>query len=533
MMTQLLTGFKKAITPPYRGGDIPAIVVIFFIFFLFTTMIFAVGPLTRKESTNYQRHSQVGDDTMKPENRTLTGNTTVVDDPNASGGKYVLPGSISASLTPTPTTPVIGSTVTLDYSPSNSPGPLQHIAAGVLHAFSDSLSNGPLISPSSLFSALKLKLFRAEVQEMAQTYKEAKRLNGTTGALFIGVLSDAWNYGATPPWDANGSYDAWLEMVITQVNQVKASIPAGQRGYDFFNEFMDGIGADPRMKEAYRLTYQLIKTGLPGHNSGVALDPEGFITLDISASEAMAVGGSGVPSIVKDWMAYCVQHDVIPTFWSWHFGNLNIIQQTHDYLGYAESVGAHVDGMILEYLTWENGHYPGYAAYEMSELEEAGKTTGHLGLIGSARARWPITTDLGHSVFYANSSWRKHGIWYLYANLAMMTGQRAAISANGSPRLLATASTDRAKGKAWAIIGNEIMGSGSIGDAGIRVQGLQTLSGSTNVTLSRIPYNNCGEVTNMVNVIDNEPHYVSGGTTTIHFTWGDTRDAYFLELTAN
>lgn len=58
----------------------------------------------------------------EPEDGTLAGNVTVVDDPNASGGKYIRFGTLPPSITPTPGNTVpVGSTVVYvgDYETGN------------------------------------------------------------------------------------------------------------------------------------------------------------------------------------------------------------------------------------------------------------------------------------------------------------------------------------------------------------------------------------------------------------------------------
>lgn len=101
-MKKLFSNYKKTLTPPYHKSDFPVIGVVLLVFLL-TAIIFSI---TGKE-THLKSYAQVMDNTFEPENGTFNGDIMVVNDPNASGGKYVLLGTIPTATpgVPTPTAP--------------------------------------------------------------------------------------------------------------------------------------------------------------------------------------------------------------------------------------------------------------------------------------------------------------------------------------------------------------------------------------------------------------------------------------------
>lgn len=437
--------------------------------------------------------------------------------------------------------------LTIDYGGAASPGPFRQIASGFLHPFATSFGAAPPIAPAALAGDLNPRLHRCRASLLVDCYEEDKRLGGgASDAVFVGTLSGDWGYpghggrrGA--PWGADydrPNYDAWLTLVVGLVNRIKAAIPARQRVYDFWNEpnqpswwsgwdSREERNGYPRFKEMYRLTYRLLKTGLPGYNNGQPLDPAGRFTAPGTAP------ATNQTAFTKDFMKFAADANIVPDVWNWHFGGLNIVTQTSDRLGYARSLGAARPGMILEYLAEENGKRPGRAAHEFALLEKAGS----LGLIGAAHARWPTTSELGNALFYSGGAWRRHGIWYAYAALAEMSGRRAAVAGTGTPRLEATAAIDPARRRAAALIGNEVGSSGgpaSIGRTTLQLRGLEDIAagGKVAVSLTRIPYKSFGAVTDadLVKTLQNRVLAVTGGALTLTFTWGPSTDAYLVEL---
>ena len=87
--------YKAALLPPYRKTDAP---VIGATLVLLIGLIFTVSTLNNSTNTQSRAASV---NSVEPEDGALAGNVTVVDDPNASGGKYVRFGVVS-SPTPIP-----------------------------------------------------------------------------------------------------------------------------------------------------------------------------------------------------------------------------------------------------------------------------------------------------------------------------------------------------------------------------------------------------------------------------------------------
>lgn len=112
-MNKFFSYYKKALTPPYKRRDIPVIALSFLVILLITTF-FTINFL-QKGNTDKQSHAQTIN-TFEPENGTTTGNTIIISDPNASGGKYTVLGT-----TPTPTqdtTPVNDPFINMVTSPA-------------------------------------------------------------------------------------------------------------------------------------------------------------------------------------------------------------------------------------------------------------------------------------------------------------------------------------------------------------------------------------------------------------------------------
>lgn len=362
---------------------------------------------------------------------------------------------------------------------------------------------------------------------------------------------------SAPPWGADYTkpdYRAWLDYVVKTVNAIKAAIPLERRVYDFWNEPNNAgywsdwdprerkDGSDPgpeadfiRLKECWKLTYQLIKKGLgeyQGRNYGAALDPQAKVTAPGTA------GGDNETAFTKDFMTYADAEGCVPDYWNWHFGGTQIAERVRDRMSHARALGADRDVMILEYLSQEEGKRPGRAAYEISLLEQVARVGSTTGLVCAAQARWPSTDELGNSLFFSDGAWRKHGVWHVYASYARISGARAPVNTSGPVKLHAVAALDRAKQAGWALLGNEkpaSQGADTIGTVSLELRNLRSAdeSGRVRVTLRQIPYDNFGEVTDAeVNqLISSQTYAVEGGSLSIPFNWGRADNAYFLELT--
>lgn len=452
--------------------------------------------------------------------------------------------------------------LSINYASSASPGSLNHVAAGFLHGL-DTTDGGPAITPSSLWSSLAPKYLRTRPSSISNYYTIDKSLRGgTTSVMMIATLAGDWGYpsaSGTPPWITasnpassydNPDYTDWLNYVVTKVNAIKAAIPVGQRMYDFWNEpngsdFWSDYDARElpantnysHFKELYRLTYQLLKVGLPGFNGGAALDPTSPFT-----APGTSVGINNLnETFTTDFMTYAKNNNVVPDYWNWHFGDPNTLQRFNTYMSHAASIGASRDAMVLEYLRVNDGHRPGRAIYELAMLESGTATSGTK-IVGATHARWSGTTEGGDSLFYSGGSWRKHGIWYVYADYAKMTGQEAPFtSGNTTPLIGAVASIDASTKKAYALLGNNAYDqrtgddTQTVATSTLRLGGIQSGDGSGNVTVtvSRIPYNNFGEVndSDIVKVIDAVSYPVVNNAITIAIPWGLVIDGYFVEIT--
>lgn len=441
--------------------------------------------------------------------------------------------------------------LSVDFAPATSPGSIRHVGSGFLHPFSTAFGPAPSIAPAGLFTALAPKVLRCRAGALVACYNEDKALRGgSTDAIFIGTLSGDWGYPGHgdrygPPWGAdydNPDYGAWLRMVVSVVGGIKAVIPVEQRVYDFWNEgngpswwsdwdSREASNGFPRYKAMYRLTHQLLKTGLPGYNNGQPLDPQARFTAPATG------GGDGETAWTKDFMRFAVDNGVVPDFWNWHFGGLSIPSHVANRLGYAQSLGVHRDAMILEYLTEGSGKRPGRTAHELALLEKAGNHGDGPGLIGAAHARWPTTSEMGDTLFYADGAWRRHGVWHVYAAYGAMRGRLGVTSASGAPRLEATATADPERRTASLLIGNETSTStAGIGTTTLKVKGLEDVfrNGRAWVTATRIPYRDDGEVTeaDLVTTIGRRLTAFSNGVLTLSLPWGPATDAYLVVLTA-
>lgn len=443
--------------------------------------------------------------------------------------------------------------VTINYASAASPGPLNHVAAGFLHGLATS-NGGQKISPASLWTDLAPKYLRTWPTAIAPSYNEDKRLNGGTSNLtMVVVVSDGWKPANKPaPWGSdynNPNYSAYLNYVVSMANSIKSSIPVGQRVYDFWNEpdvghfyadwdAREASNGYPRFKELWVLFYKLFKEGLPGYNNGQALDPGAKITAP--GTSAKGDGAAAGDTFTKDFMTYAIQHNAIPDYWNWHGGGAYYIDKLNARLNYARSLGGDRDALVLEYLmrgAGAIGQRPGAAIYEIAQMEQGASTPSQTGYKFATNARWPITTEAGNALFFDGGKWKKHGIWYAYADYAKMKGNRAILTSTWSTKVNAVVSIDTASKKAWALMGNEKIhtdGATVLGTLTTRASGIKSAdaSGKVYVTISRIPYDNFGEVTDaeVVKVIDNAAYTVTNNAIDVAFAWDRADNGYFMEI---
>jgi hypothetical protein len=123
-----------------------------------------------------------------------------------------------------------------------------------------------------------------------------------------------------------------------------------------------------------------------------------------------------------------------------------------------------------------------------------------------------------------------------------MSGNQAIFtSVTTSPKIGAVASINSSTQKAWALLGNDTFDqrtspsdTATIGNKTIRLDNIRSAdaSGKVNVTVSRIPYQNFGEVTDseIVKVINNAQYTVTGNSISVVIPWGLAVDGYFIEV---
>ncbi len=458
--------------------------------------------------------------------------------------------------------PVGTANLIINYASAASPSPLGHVALGYLHGMSASLS-GTSIAPASLWTGIAPTYYRSNPGGVTSAYAESKRLGAPLDTVWVATLSGGWGYpgqGKTqPPWitASNPSssytkpdYSDWLNNVVAKVNNVKKSgITADKRVYDLWNEpngseywgawdSREAANGYPRLKELYRLTYKLLKEGLPGYNGGMPLDPDARFT-----APGTAVGLSNLSeTFTTDFMKYAKDNNVVPDLWNWHFGDPQTLERFNTYLNYAASIGAARDALVLEYLRESDGKRPGRAIYELALLESATNANTGKKIIGATQAHWPTTQEAGNSLFYSGGKWRTYGDWYMYASYAKMTGQEASfVYGAGTTKFGAVASIDASSQKAWALVGNNVYDqkyspsdTATVGNTTLRLDGIRSAnaSGKVNVTVSRIPYKNFGEVTtsDIVKVMNNAEYAVSSNSISVVIPWGLAVDGYFVEV---
>jgi hypothetical protein len=170
-------------------------------------------------------------------------------------------------------------------------------------------------------------------------------------------------------------------------------------------------------------------------------------------------------------------------------------------------------------------------------MEQGASTPQRTGYKFATNARWPITSEAGNSLFLQNGQWKKHGIWYVYANYAKMQGNRATLTSSWSTKVNAVVSIDSNSKKAWALMGNEKIqteGATTLGTLTTRASGIKSADGSGKVyvTVSRIPYDNFGEVTDaeVVKVINNAEYTVTDNAIDVAFPWDRADNGYFMEI---
>ncbi len=458
--------------------------------------------------------------------------------------------------------PVGDANLIINYGSAASPGTLNRLALGYLHGLSTSLS-GTSISPASLWTSIAPTIYRSNPGGVTGAYAESKRLGASLDTTWVATLSGSWGYpgqGKTqPPWITasnpnssytNPDYSDWLNNVVAKVNNLKKSgISTDKRIYDLWNEpngseywgawdSREAANGYPRLKELYRLTYKLLKEGLPGYNGGVALDPNVRFT-----APGTAVGLNNLnETFTTDFMKYTKDNNVVPDLWNWHFGDPKTLDRFNIYMNYAASLGISRDALVLEYLREQDGKRPGRAIYELALLESATNAGSGKKIIGATQAHWPTTDEAGNSLFYSGGAWRKHGDWYMYANYAKMQGKEAPFTYGvGTTKFGAVASIDATSKKAWALLGNDVFDqryspsdTATITTTTVRLDGIQSgdASGKVNVTVSRIPYKNFGEVTDtdIIKVIDNAVYTVTNNSISVAIPWGLAIDGYFMEV---
>lgn len=559
-MKNLFSKYKQSLPNFSSKKERLPIIGIAVLAFALTITVFSIN-LVQTKDTNIKSHASAMSNAVEPEEGTLSGNITVTNNASASGGKYIILGNTTA---PTPST----QNLIVNFSQSQSPGSLNHIAIGFLHGLNTSLA-GTRISPTSLYTDLSPMYLRSNPENILKYYAEDSRLRGGPSNMkFVSTLSGSWGYpktgGVNPPWITtsdptssyeNPNYTDWLNYVVSKVNKLKATIPASQRIYDFWNEpngsefwgsswsasEAANVTNYSHFKECYRLTYQLLKVGISDYkgqsfNGGQPLDPNTPFTAPGTADGLNNL----TETFTHSFMLYAKNNNVVPDLWNWHFGDPPTVTTFNYHLNYAQSIGVARDSLVLEYLREQDGKRPGRAIYEFAMLESAYHAATGKKIIGAAHARWPTTDELGNSLFF-NSTWKRHGNWYAYADYAKMKGARANFVSVGTPGFGSVSSIDSSSNQAWALVGNNVYDqkyspddTATIPSAVIRFDGVSSAdsSGRVNVTVSRIPYNNFGEVTDadVVKIINNASYTVSGNSVWVNIPWGLAVDGYFVEI---
>lgn len=93
----------RALIPPYEKKTIPIIGIIIFAL-ISTVTISAISSISEKD-TNIKTHASSFGNFIEPENQSISGNVALINDANASGGKYIVLGLLGTPRyqTPTPT----------------------------------------------------------------------------------------------------------------------------------------------------------------------------------------------------------------------------------------------------------------------------------------------------------------------------------------------------------------------------------------------------------------------------------------------
>lgn len=469
-------------------------------------------------------------------------------------------------------------TYTVNCSSSNSAGPMTQPALGFLVGPNKSPALIPAEGRTEFLVPLGVKQYRCP----ANTYGGV--IAAEPNATIILTLNSIWGIPtggiAAPhgPWwgTARGTpnpgtynspnWSSWLDAVEAEVTAFKAAVPAGQRGYDFWNEpnttsgrfwgwsdpvIPSGISEDaeladispadglpdmPKLKALWKITYQLFKGVGPSHTP-LVYNGKTYPVLDANAiltGPGATNGITGNPvDFVQTFMTYCKNNSCLPTHWNWHFGGNDIYNQLKQAYDYETSIGiAHKSKMILEYLEEQDGKQPGRTAYELNLMTQ-GSTWD---LTHACEASWPETQFLGNSlVDLGGGNFAKQGVWHVFDFYGNMMGNRVKFDFTGASAInwMASVGTQNV----WVLLGSRDL-TPSVGSVTLKFTNLVATGGTPHVTVRRIPYQADGSggpglvPALPAPILDINTDVSTLAATGITFNWGaENRDAYRVNIT--
>ena len=325
-------------------------------------------------------------------------------------------------------------TITVDFAVQE--GPMSHRANGYL------VSVEPDSPPSELIEPLRPTSFRGSAGYVFRNYERLRRLGVdefqlTLGLIFGEVASSIFDINRIGENDDYAPWIAHVQKIVDEVEARKLSVM-----WDIYNEPDRAnvpIGSNDRLKEGWRLAYQIIKARLP---------------------RALIVGPSvAYYANLRPFLEWSRDEQVFPDVVAYHeYGDPAGARAYLDDLRAFLSVNNLARPIsVNEILGQEFWMIPGYVAGVLAVYERAG-------IQSAMRSCWPDVQDMSRlqrdntcenptldGLLYIDRQSKRPG-WHIYKIYADMRGERI-LTASDSPKTYALASADDSKGLARLLIG--------------------------------------------------------------------------------
>ena len=384
---------------------------------------------------------------------------------------------------------------------------IEHIAAGLLHPFSDDGSIPADSVMDEVYHPLNIKFIRTRDVEVNHAKDPDATIVYTIGHLTWGKADG----GGPGPWTDWARFDSLIRARVIEIRDQGIN-PI----YDTWNEPDGGSfdfpdANDDSLYQVYKHIHDIVRVAHPeAQVTGL-----GFENLN-----------SGIDKIT-DFVDFAIANNCVPDMWNWHFGGDNQETQIQAVKDYCRNAGTHDVIGIFEYLNGARVKYPGRTAYQMAVLEE---NEVEVAIRANFSTLQHIPGSLSGNLIFPTTD--KRGTWWVYEQYGNMTGQRLNYtSSHSSIRVIAA--VDNQKAMSEMIIGSTYsdVNNSYTGQLDFLLSNIKSnANGTVKLTVQEIPYNNNGAVNFLPDPVIDEAVPVTSGNVSFTINYQDGASAFKVTI---